>query len=438
MYSLLLAIIYLAFISLGLPDSLLGSTWPVMRHDLNVPLSYAGIIAMIIAGGTVISSLMSSWLSTKLGSALLCALSVLLSAFALLGFALCDSFGLLCLLAIPYGLGAGAVDATLNHFVATHYTARHMNWLHCFWGVGVSVSPFIMSYCLISGSGWQGGYFTVAMMQFSLCLILFISLPIWKKIKFPQKCKIDASSDKKHIEGSEGIKHIEDIEGIEHIEGSEGIEHIEGSEGIKHIENIEGSSETCPGILACLRLRGASLALIATFAYCGVEFSTGLWASSYLIAMHQLSVEAAASYASLFFIGITIGRFISGFLAEHYSDTQLIFAGIALSFLGCLLICVSWGSEYLALAGLIIVGLGCAPIFPSLLHAIPSYFGQRYARPLIGIQMASAYVGSCIVPALFGMIAGAIGIRYYPYYILIFLSIMLTMMLKLRTKLGNS
>lgn len=435
MYALLLPIIYLAFISLGLPDSLLGSTWPVMQHDLNVPLSYAGIIAMIIAGGTVVSSLISSWLSTKLSTALITAYSVLLTALALLGFSMSDSFWMLCLLALPYGLGAGAVDATLNLFVATHYAARHMNWLHCFWGVGVSASPFIMSYSLISGGSWQGGYFIVAMIQFGLSLILFLSLPLWKKSSSPKNSP--STSDAANAIKAADARAIASIaKASATVDTANRRDKIDRTDALERPDLLD-EQESTPSILDALRQRGSALSLIATFAYCGVEASTGLWASSYLVAMQQLSVELAASYASLFFIGITLGRFISGFLAEHYSDTQLIFAGIALSILGCLLICPTWGGEYLALAGLITVGLGCAPIFPSILHAIPSYFGLRYAKPLIGLQMASAYVGCSLAPPLFGLIADAIGISYYPYYILILAILMLAMMLKLQKKLDD-
>lgn len=377
MYSFLLIIIYIAFISLGLPDSLLGSAWPVIYEQLDVPISYAGVVTMIIAGGTIVSSLMSDKLTRKLGAGLVTAISVLMTAVALFGFSISNSFILLCLWAIPYGLGAGAVDAALNNYVALHYASRHMSWLHCFWGVGAAVSPYIMSYCLTSGYGWNRGYSSVAILQFILTAVLFISLPLWKREN-----------------------------------------------------NIENSYETLPTPLSlpqALKIKGVKFVLLTFFSYCALETTTGLWASSYLVKFHGIDSETAAKFASLFFLGITFGRFLCGFIADKIGDKLLIRFGIMTIILGVILLGIPNGKSILALVGLVIIGLGCAPVYPSLIHSTPSNFGQENSQAIIGIQMASAYVGSTFMPPLFGLIADNISIGIYPIYLICFAILMLIM-----------
>lgn len=377
MYSLLLVIIYIAFISLGLPDSLLGSAWPAMHQQLGVPLSYAGIVTMIIAGGTIISSLMSDRLTRRLGAGLVTAISVMLTAVALFGFSISGSLVYLCLWAIPYGLGAGAVDAALNNYVALHYASRHMSWLHCFWGVGAAASPFIMSYCLVNGWGWNGGYRSVAGIQIVLTLILFVSLPLWKR---------------------------------------------------KSISS--NSSETLPAnlsLLQALKIRGVKFVLFTFFGYCALETTTGLWASSYLVRYRGIDTETAARFASLFYLGITFGRFLCGFIAEKVGDKLLIRFGIITIMIGIILVGFPTGINILALLGLVIIGLGCAPVYPSLIHSTPSNFGKENSQAIIGIQMASAYMGSTFMPPLFGLIADHISIGVYPVYLIFFAILMLLM-----------
>lgn len=377
MYSLLLIIIYLAFISLGLPDSLLGSAWPFMREQMDVPLSYAGIVAMLISGGTIISSLLSDRLTKKFGAGFVTAVSVFMTAAALFGFSVTRFFPLLCLWAIPYGLGAGAVDAALNNYVALHYASRHMSWLHCFWGVGAAVSPYIMSYCLTGGLGWNIGYRTVSVIQIALTAVLFISLPLWKMRKSALP------------------------EGKEH------------SKALK-----------LPQIL---QIKGVKYVLLAFFGYCALETTAGLWASSYLVIKRGVTPESAAKYASFFYLGITFGRFLSGFIAGKAGDRKMIQIGIIIMLAGITAVWIPLKTDAVCLYGLIVIGLGCAPVYPSVIHATPANFGAENSQAVIGVQMASAYIGSTFIPPVFGLIANHISIGLYPLFLLVFAGLLLIM-----------
>lgn len=377
MCSFMLVIIYIAFISLGLPDSLLGSGWPVIHSDLSVPLSYAGIVSMLISGGTIASSLMSDRLTRKLGTGRVTAVSVLLTAAALFGFSISDKFVMLCLWAIPYGLGAGAIDAALNNYVALHYSSRHMSWLHCFWGVGTIVSPYVMSYFLTQGGNWQGGYRCVSFIQIAITILLFVTLPLWKKVN-----------------------------------------------------KTADSEEVVPNPLSlgqALSIKGVKPLLTGFYAYCAAEATVMLWASSYLVSVKGISAETAAAFASLFFIGITAGRFISGIFSEKVGDRTLIRVGAAVITFGIVLILLPLKTSALSLTGLIVIGLGCAPIYPSIIHSTPYNFGKENSQSIIGIQMASAYVGSTFMPPVFGLIANHISIKLFPVYLTVFVALMLAM-----------
>lgn len=377
MFHLLLAIIYLSFISLGLPDALLGSAWPVMYGELAVPVSYAGMISMIIAAGTIISSLLSDWLTYKLGAGKVTAISVAMTAAALFGFSTCSAFWMLCLWAIPYGLGAGSVDASLNNYVALHYASRHMSWLHCMWGVGASVGPYIMGFVLSGGGHWTGGYRCIGILQIILTAILFLSLPLWKSRK-------DAAGEDEKAE----------------------------------------AKPLTPGQI--LQIPGAKEIMVTFFCYCAVEQTAGLWASSYLALYKGVPGETAASFASMFFIGITVGRALNGFLTMKLSDTQLIRIGQGIILLGIVAMLLPLG-EAVSLAGLILIGLGCAPIYPCIIHSTPAHFGADKSQALIGVQMASAYIGTCLMPPLFGLIAGHVSIVLLPVYLLAILILMAVM-----------
>lgn len=378
MVHLLLAIIYLAFISLGLPDALLGAAWPSMYPQFDVPVSYAGIISMIIALGTVVSSLQSDRLTQKLGTGKVTALSVLMTAMALFGFATSHSFGMLCLWAIPYGLGAGSVDASLNNYVALHYESRHMSWLHCMWGIGASAGPYIMGYALTAGWGWNSGYHIIAVLQIVLTAILLCSLPLWKQR--PAEVLQDGK-----------------------------------------VQNVKALS-----IREVLQLAGAREILVCFFCYCALEQTTGLWASSYLTLHKGVSADTAASFASMFYLGITVGRALSGFLTMKLNDVQMIRLGEVIIGIGVLVMLLPFGQS-LSLAGLILIGLGCAPVYPCVIHSTPAHFGADKSQAIIGIQMACAYVGTCLMPPVFGLIANHITVALLPVYLLIILVLMVIM-----------
>lgn len=390
MIQLLLAIIYLAFISLGLPDSLLGSAWPVMYQEFSVPISYAGGISMIIAAGTIISSLQCDRLTKKIGTGKVTAISVLATAMALLGFSTSHTFIALCLWAIPYGLGAGCVDASLNNYVALHYASRHMSWLHCMWGVGASLGPCIMGYALAGGQSWNMGYRYISILQFVLTAILLLTLPLWK--------------------GQETIEEKNDTS-----------------------ETFQG--ESIP-LLQIIRIPGAKEVMVAFFCYCALEQTTGLWASSYLVLQWGITSETAARFASLFFIGITVGRAFSGFITLKLNDTQMIRLGQGIIVLGISLLLLPLGKGT-ALLGLILIGLGCAPIYPSIIHSTPEHFGADRSQAMIGVQMASAYVGTCLMPPLFGFIANHISVFLFPLYLLLILVLMIVMHEKLLKQTRN-
>lgn len=368
MFSLLLAVIYISFISLGLPDSLLGSAWPVMKDALGAPISYAGIISMIIACGTIVSSLFTGKVVYRFGTGKVTAFSVALTAGALFGFAFSDSFLALCLFSIPYGFGAGAVDAALNNYVATHCSSRQMSWLHAFWGVGVSISPNIMSFCLTRGLGWQMGYMSVALLQSLLVLLLVLSLPLWKGEK------------------------------------------MEKSE----------RSESSPSIKAALKIKGVPFILLAFFAFCSLETTAGLWASSYMVERLGLSVERAAGFASLFYIGEMSGRFINGFIADKFGDKTMVRAGGILMALSCVALLIPFPSHSPSLIALLTLGLGAAPIYPCLIHLTPKNFGKDHSQTVISVEMACAYFGTSFMPPLFGLIAEHITIGIYPLYLTLF------------------
>lgn len=383
----LLAIIYIAFISLGLPDSLLGSAWPSIYTEFGVPLSYAGIISMIIAFGTIVSSLQSDRLTRTLGTGKVTAFSVVMTALALFGFSMSHSFAMLCLWAIPYGLGAGSVDASLNNYVALHYESRHMSWLHCMWGIGATLGPYIMGFALTGGNGWNMGYRYIGILQILLTAVLFFSLPLWKSSKTTATVSTDTS--KKPL--------------------------------------------SLPQIF---RIPGAKEVMLCFFCYCALEQTTGLWASSYLTLYKGIAPETAASFASLFFIGITIGRAISGFITMKLNNVQMIRLGQILIAMGIFTMLLP-AMQIFSLIGLILIGLGCAPIYPCIIHSTPTHFGAERSQAIIGVQMASAYIGTCLMPPIFGILANKITVALLPLYLLAVLLIMILMHELLTRKTGS-
>lgn len=372
MYSLLLALIYVAFISLGLPDSLLGSGWPTIHTDLNVPVSYMGIVSMVISGGTIVSSLFSDKLTKKLGTSVITVVSVLFTAIALFGFSFATKFWVLIVFAVPYGLGAGAVDAALNNYVALHYKAKHMSWLHCFWGVGTIVSPFIMSFAL-TNSTWNEGYRIVGYIQLGITLLLLVTLPVWRVNK-----KTDVTQQKQL------------------------------------------------GVFGAFKIKGVPFLLIGFFAYCAAEATAMNWASTYFVEVKGVSAEQAAQLASLFYIGLTAGRFISGFIADKIGDRKMIVIGTAVLSCGIISLLIP-APSVVAIIGFIVIGFGCAPIYPCIIHSTPTNFGAENSGSIIGIQMAGAYVGSTFIPPLFGLLGRRLGFEIMPVYLAIFAVLMITM-----------
>ena len=370
MVHLLLAVIYLAFISLGLPDALLGTAWPIIYQQWSVPVSSAGFIYLIISLGTVVSSLMSDRLTRALGAGKVTALSVATTAIALWGYSVSGSFWQLCLWSIPYGLGAGSVDAALNNYVAIHYASHHMSWLHCMWGIGASVGPHIMARVLSGGQDWPLGYRAIGMMQLVLTVLLFLALPLWKKSRQAEMRRTQALS-------------------------------------LRQITAIPGTRPV----------------MAAFFCYCGLETTAGLWSASYLVLHAGFNEADAARSAGLFYLGMTVGRAVSGFVTMKLNDRQMIRLGQIIVAVGItvLLLPAVWNA---APAGILLIGLGCAPIYPCFIHATPRYFGVERSQAIIGVQMASAYVGTSLLPPLFGLLAQYVTPSLFPVYLLLLLCMM--------------
>ena len=348
MVSLLLPIIYLAFISLGLPDALLGAAWP----------------------------------NTRLGTGRVTALSVATTAVALFGFSICTQFWQLCLWAIPYGLGAGSVDAALNNYVALHYESRHMSWLHCMWGIGAAGGPVIMGWAL-AGSTWQNGYRIISILQIVLTAVLIFSLPLWQT-------PTDAGAGENFTPEHRTLPQLMKVPGV-------------------------------PEVMCCFAL------------YSGVETVTGMWAASYCTLVRGLDAATAASWASLFYLGITVGRFLSGFLTMKFNDHQMIRMGQALIAVGIALVFLPAGNTCLR-AGLVTIGLGCAPIYPCIIHETPANFGKSLSMAMTGIQMAAAYTGTTLLSPLFGVLAQNITMQLYPWALLVMLLLMVVLSEQLHKK----
>ena len=374
MVHILLAIIYAAFISLGLPDALLGAGWPVMQPEFGVPVSWMGAVALLISVCTVVSSLLSDRITRKLGTGLVTAVSVAMTAIAIVGFATSTSYWHLCLWAIPYGMGAGSIDTCLNNYVAIHYSGKHMSWLHCMWGLGAATGPYVMSAAIAFANNWRIGYWSIGLLQIILSVCLFASLSIWKKAK-------------------------EDTQ--EEIEQGEPL-------SLKQIFSMPGAK-----------------ALVLTFfCYCAMEQTAGQWASTYFFGHFGLKEELCALFASMYYSGITVGRFINGFLTISFSDRTLVRVGTAMIISGLLimLIPVSW---IFAVLGMLLIGLGSAPVYPCIIHATPAFFGAANSQAVIGVEMASAYVGICVMPPIFGYVAELTGIWILPVFLLAITVVML-------------
>ena len=373
MYTLLLALIYIAFISLGLPDSLLGSGWPVMHISLNVPISFMGILSMIISGGTVIARLFSDRMTRKFGTRIVTVVSVFLTALALLGFSVSNHFWTMIVFSIPYGLGAGAIDAALNNYVALHYSSRHMSWLHCFWGVGTIVSPFVMSYSL-ANTAWYMGYRLIGFIQLGIAILLLVTLPVWKVNR-----------------------------------------------------TITENTSQQKGLIGVLKIKGVPFLLIGFFAYCAAEATAMNWASTYMTEVRNIAADTAAQFAALFYIGMTLGRFLGGFVMNKLGDRKMILLGTFVLFCGIIALLLPINTPVVPITGFIIIGLGCAPIYPCIIHSTPYNFGAENSGKIIGIQMASAYIGSTFMSPLFGFLGSHFNFNILPVFLAVFFLLMITM-----------
>ena len=378
MTTLLLAVIYAAFISLGLPDSVLGAAWPTMHGPMNVPVSWLGLLSTLISISTVISSLMSDRVTFRFGPGRVTAFSVALTAAALFGFSCSTEFWMLCLIGIPYGLGAGSIDAALNNYVALHYSSRHMSWLHCMWGVGTTIGPVIMSWVLTGGQEWPVGYRIISLMQLALTLVIVLSLPLWHGHPGAAK-KDDSHAPAKPI-------------------------------SLRQLVTMPGAREV----------------ILTFFCYCALESTAGLWASSFLVDHHHLTESTAAFCGSLFYIGITAGRAVNGFLTMKFSDTQLVRGSLVVMGAGAAVLLLPVG-QWAAMAGLVIFGIGCAPVYPCIIHATPARFGAEKSQAFIGVQMASAYLGTTLMPPVFGLIGENLSMGLFPVFLLAVLAVMILM-----------
>ena len=368
MYLLILGVIFLTFIGLGSADALFGSAWPTIQMEMGVPLSYAGIVSMTITVGAVTASLLSARLLKKFGAGFVPTAGILLSSFALLGFSFSDSFWMLCVLAFPLGFAGGTIDASLNSYVADNYTSKHMNWLHCFWGLGAVISPSIMGFALTSGAGWNAGYRIAFFIQLTIALILLASQPLWKKQK--------------------------------------------------NFASVKQSPSPALKLSQVLRIRGVKFLVITFFSYVALEATAGLWASTFLVGERGVDAEVAAGFGALFFIGITLGRFLSGFISERIGGKNMVRFGTIIVFIGIFAIWLPIDSNLATLGGLIVTGLGCAPIFPAVIHSTPTNFGSEHSQSIIGVQLASAYTGAALMPPFFGLIANHISVGIYPMFLL--------------------
>lgn len=378
MATFFLIMIYLSFISLGLPDSLLGAAWPVMQEEYGAAFGMAGVISIVIASGTIVSSLMSGALLKRLGTGQITLISCLMTAAALLGFSFAPSIIWLMVLALPLGLGAGSVDAALNHYVATHYQAHHMSWLHCFWGVGATLGPIIMSGFMRDHDLWRNGYLTISLIQFALVVLLAITLPLWKRMENIQRHAVKESQ----------------------------------------VQPSRGQREQP------LRTKGVKLTLLTFLFYCGAEASVGLWGSSFLVNAKELPAAVAAVWVAMYYGGITVGRFITGFVTFKVSNRVLIRSGLLISLAGAALLMLPLPT-FCSLIGFLLLGLGFAPIYPCMLHDTPERFGKEQTQKLMGYQMAVAYTGATLLPPMLGWLAAQTTVSILPFFTAFYIVFML-------------
>ena len=378
----LLVVIYVAFIGLGLPDTILGAAWPLMRQDLNTPISAAGILSIIVSIGTIISSLLTPKILRILGTGKLVAYSIALTAIASIGYGFAESFNILCLWAIPMGIGAGAVDVAMNNFAAVYLESKHTNWLHASWGIGATLGPSLLSFSIMAGKGWRGAYEIVAILLAVIFALILVSLPQWKKL-----------------------------------------------EANGPTQTVSGPTKHSLSFREALRVPGMKLSFLTFFFYSSLEISTGLWCGTYLTAC-GFKPEVGAIVVSLMFASVMVGRIISGFFAIKFTDHRLIYAGIFIVAAGCLVLSLPLPLWMLPVC-ICLLGLGCAPVYPSLIHATPARFGEALSSRAISIQLAGSYIGSIIMPPAFGLVAAKFSVHLWPISLSIFVGLLLLCVLLL-------
>ena len=388
----LLVVIYVAFIGLGLPDTILGAAWPLMRQDLNTPISAAGILSIIVSIGTIISSLLTPKFLRILGTGKLVAYSIALTAIASIGYGFADSFNILCLWAIPMGIGAGAVDVAMNNFAAVYLESKHTNWLHASWGIGATLGPSLLSFSIMTSNGWRGAYEMVAILLAIIFTMILISLPLWKK-----------------QEANGGVSGATNLETATH--------------------DSKANNSAQLSFREALRVPGMKLSFFTFFFYSALEISTSLWCGTYLTAC-GFKPEVGAMVVSLMFASVMIGRIISGFFAIKFTDHRLIYAGIFIVAAGCLVLSLPLPLWMLPVC-ICLLGLGCAPVYPSLIHATPARFGEALSSRAISIQLAGSYVGSIIMPPAFGLVATKFSVHLWPISLSIFVGLLLLCVLLL-------
>ncbi|MDB5177023.1 MAG: transporter [Candidatus Saccharibacteria bacterium] len=363
---LLLVIIYLIFISLGLPDGILGSAWPAIQQDLHQPLGLGGLIALVVTLMTIVSSLATSLLVRKLGIGVLLSSSVALTALALFGFSQAPSVAWIFIFAVPLGLGAGAIDSALNNYVASHYDAHHMNWLHAFWGVGATIGPIIFSTSLIHTGNWHSGYLNLGIIQVGIVIIMLLSLPLWNKVK---KRKV-ADTPEDHTE----------------------------------LSDIKFS--------LLLKEQIVRYTFVTFLFYNGVEVVVGLWLASYLVNIQSISIETASLWTAYYYGAITVGRLLTGFISFKVSSKQMIRTGLALALIGAVTLALNI-HPLLSICGIFLIGIGFAPIYPGLIHLTPERFGIRKSAKIMSLQMVGGYIGASVIPPLVGLLSGVISLHVF-------------------------
>lgn len=382
MATILLIIIYIAFIGLGVPDSLIGSAWPALHMELDIPVETVSVITFLISGCTVLSSMFSARILNKLGTARVTAFSTAMTAIALLGFSFVPSFWFMIPLAIVLGFGAGAIDSGLNNYVALHFKASHMNFLHCFYGVGVSLSPYLMSQAL-SGIGWRGGYRYAFYVQLVIAILLIVSIPMWKKTSLDEQ-----QEDEKSVNLS---------------------------------------------LFQMAKMTEVRLVWVIMLATNAIEYACGVWGSTYLVESKGFEPQHGALALTIYYAGMSIGRFVSGVLADKISTWKRIGIGTVIIAPAVLLLLLPVHGA-VSVAGLFLVGLGNGSIYPNMIHLTPHNFGKSLSQSIMGSQIAFAYTGVMLAPPMVSLISGVFGIRIYPV-LLCLLYVVMVVSLKCFVKL---